>query len=136
MIPTGSSKSVVSSAVQSKPQQVAKRSGGKLQYKVRSGDSLWSISQAHGVNHDELAKWNGLNAKSSLKPGMKLVIWPKQGKSSNKSMVYQVRRGDSLSAIAARFQVAVMDVMRWNQLGKSDNLKPGQELTLFVKNSS
>lgn len=67
---------------------------------------------------------------------MKLVIWPKQGKSSNKSMVYQVRRGDSLSAIAARFQVAVMDVMRWNQLGKSDNLKPGQELTLFVKNSS
>ena len=51
-------------------------------------------------------------------------------------MVYQVRRGDSLSAIAARFQVAVMDVMRWNQLGKSDYLKPGQELTLFVKNSS
>ena len=29
-----------------------------------------------------------------------------------------------------------MDVMRWNQLGKSDYLKPGQELTLFVKNNS
>ena len=67
---------------------------------------------------------------------MKLVIWPKQGKSSNKSMVYQVRRGDSLSSIAARFQVAVNDVMRWNQLGKTDYLKPGQELTLFVKNNS
>ena len=103
---------------------------------MRAGDNLWSISQAHGVTHDELAKWNGLNAKSALKPGMKLVVWPKQGKSSNKSMVYQVRRGDSLSSIAARFQVAVMDVMRWNQLGKSDYLKPGQELTLFVKNNS
>jgi hypothetical protein len=33
-------------------------------------------------------------------------------------------------------QVAVNDVMRWNQLGKSDYLKPGQELTLFVKNNS
>lgn len=121
---------------QSKPQQLASRSGGKVNYQVRSGDNLWSISQAHGVTHADLAKWNGLNAKSALKPGMKLVVWPKQGKSSNKSMVYQVRRGDSLSSIAARFQVAVNDVMRWNQLGKSDYLKPGQELTLFVKNNS
>ncbi|HDZ8833492.1 LysM peptidoglycan-binding domain-containing protein [Aeromonas dhakensis] len=136
MIPTSGSKPVVSQNVQSKPQQLASRGSGKIQYKVRAGDNLWSISQAHGVTHDELAKWNGLNAKSALKPGMKLVVWPKQGKGGNKSMVYQVRRGDSLSSIAARFQVAVMDVMRWNQLGKSDYLKPGQELTLFVKNNS
>ena len=103
---------------------------------MRSGDNLWSISQAHGVSHEELAKWNGLNAKSALKPGMKLVVYPKQGKKSDKSMVYQVRRGDSISSIAARFQVAINDVMRWNQLDKGDYLKPGQELTLFVKNNS
>ena len=29
-----------------------------------------------------------------------------------------------------------MDVMRWNQPGKGDDLKPAQELTLFVKNNS
>ncbi len=67
---------------------------------------------------------------------MNLVVYPKQGKSSNKSVVYQVRRGDSLSSIAARFQVAINDVMRWNQLDKGDYLKPGQELTLFVNNNS
>lgn len=80
MIPTSGSKPVVSQSAQSKPQQLARRSAGKIQYKVRAGDNLWSISQAHGVTHDELAKWNGLNAKSALKPGMKLVVWPKQGK--------------------------------------------------------
>ena len=48
---------------QSKPQQLASRSGGKVNYQVRSGDNLWSISQAHGVTHADLAKWNGLNAK-------------------------------------------------------------------------
>ena len=133
VIPNGGTASQVT---RSKPQQLASRSGSKIQYQVRSGDNLWSISQAHGVTHADLAKWNGLSAKSALKPGMKLVVWPKQGKGSNKSMVYQVRRGDSLSSIAARFQVAVNDVMRWNQLGKSDYLKPGQELTLFVKNNS
>ena len=127
---------MVSQAAKSKPQQLASNSGNKIQYQVRSGDNLWSISQAHGVSHADLAKWNGLSAKSALKPGMKLVVWPKQGKGSNKSMVYQVRRGDSLSSIAARFQVGVNDVIRWNQLGKSDYLKPGQELTLFVKNNS
>ncbi|MGL4794722.1 MAG: LysM peptidoglycan-binding domain-containing protein, partial [Aeromonas jandaei] len=77
-----------------------------------------------------------LNAKSALKPGMQLVVYPKGGKQSGKSMVYQVRRGDSISSIAARFQVAINDVMRWNQLDKGDYLKPGQEITLFVKNNS
>ncbi|MFM4873256.1 LysM peptidoglycan-binding domain-containing protein [Aeromonas veronii] len=138
VIPThGQISSKPSSA--SKPQQLASRGNSqkaKVSYKVRSGDNLWSISQAHGVSHEELAKWNGLNAKSALKPGMKLVVYPKQGKKSDKSMVYQVRRGDSISSIAARFQVAINDVMRWNQLDKGDYLKPGQELTLFVKNNS
>ncbi|HEH9416604.1 TPA: LysM peptidoglycan-binding domain-containing protein [Aeromonas sobria] len=122
----------------SKPQQLANRgsSQNKINYKVRSGDNLWSISQTHGVSHSELAKWNGLNAKSALKPGMKLVVYTKPGKKSGKSMVYQVRRGDSVSSIAARFQVAINDVMRWNQLDKGEYLKPGQELTLFVKNNS
>ena len=69
-------------------------------------------------------------------PGVKLVVYPKQGKKNDKSKVYQVRRGDSISSIAARFQVAINDVMRWNQLDKGDYLKPGQELTLFVKNNS
>lgn len=139
VIPLGG-KAVVSSqpTVASKPQQLASRastSKNKVSYKVRSGDTLWSISKIHGVSHNELAKWNGLNAKSALKPGMNLVVYPKQGK-SNKSVVYQVRRGDSLSSIAARFQVAINDVMRWNQLDKGDYLKPGQELTLFVNNNS
>ena len=138
VIPThGQVSSKASSA--SKPQQLASRGSSqkaKVSYKVRSGDNLWSISQAHGVSHEELAKWNGLNAKSALKPGMKLVVYPKQGKKNDKSMVYQVRRGDSISSIAARFQVAINDVMRWNQLDKGDYLKPGQELTLFVKNNS
>lgn len=141
VIPSGGHTVSSKASATSKPQQLASRGSssqkkGKVSYKVRSGDNLWSISQAHGVSHAELAKWNGLNAKSALKPGMKLVVYLKQGKKSDKSMVYQVRHGDSLSSIAARFQVAVNDVMRWNQLDKTDYLKPGQELTLFVKNNS
>ena len=137
VIPT--SGHAVSSKASAAPQQLASRGSSqksKVSYKVRAGDNLWSISQAHGVSHEELAKWNGLNAKSALKPGMQLVVYPKGGKQNGKSMVYQVRRGDSISSIAARFQVAINDVMRCNQLDTGDYLKPGQEITMFVKNNS
>jgi membrane-bound lytic murein transglycosylase D len=45
-----------------------------------------------------------------------------------------VRKGDSLSSIAKRHGVNIKDVMRWNN--DTDNLKPGDQLTLFVKNSA
>ncbi|WP_117077496.1 LysM peptidoglycan-binding domain-containing protein, partial [Klebsiella pneumoniae] len=43
------------------------------------------------------------------------------------------RKGDSLSSIAKRHGVNIRDVMRWNS--DTGNLKPGDQLTLFVKNS-
>jgi LysM repeat protein len=42
-------------------------------YKVRSGDSLWSIAQAHGVSVDDLKRWNGLRG-SRLDAGQRLKI--------------------------------------------------------------
>jgi membrane-bound lytic murein transglycosylase D len=49
------------------------------------------------------------------------------------SITYRVRKGDSLSSIAKRHGVNIRDVMRWNS--DTGNLKPGDQLTLFVKNS-
>ncbi len=43
-------------------------------YTVRSGDSLWSISQKFpGVSVPDIKKWNGISS-SNLKPGTKLKI--------------------------------------------------------------
>ncbi len=47
-------------------------------------------------------------------------------------MTYQVRRGDTLSQIAARFNVSVQDLMSWNQIRQSRSLKAGQRLVLYV----
>ncbi|MDP0925201.1 LysM peptidoglycan-binding domain-containing protein, partial [Klebsiella pneumoniae] len=48
-------------------------------------------------------------------------------------ITYRVRKGDSLSSLAKRHGVNIRDVMRWNS--ETDNLRPGDQLTLFVKNS-
>lgn len=47
----------------------------EIDYTVKTGDSLWSISQLYDVPHSDLAKWNKLSASSILKPGSPLVLF-------------------------------------------------------------
>ena len=43
-------------------------------YVVRSGDTLWSISQRYSLSVDELRRLNGLSRRSTIKPGQRLVV--------------------------------------------------------------
>lgn len=122
------------------------RKGTKSIHLVRSGDSLWSISRRYGVHHKSLARWNGIAPGDTLRVGQQLAVWSVKGKSKKQiaSLVpqaappqtrstirYKVRRGDSLSRIAQRFNVSVADLRKWNRLtGKY--LQPGQRLKLYV----
>ena len=47
--------------------------GPTIVYRVRSGDSLWSISRRHGVSVGELRAWNGISG-NALRPGQRLLI--------------------------------------------------------------
>ncbi|GBF28494.1 membrane-bound lytic murein transglycosylase D [bacterium MnTg03] len=79
----------------------------------------------------------------TLRVGQKLVIWTKKaaevrtvsfidtGPGQNlQALRYTVRKGDSLSRIADRFNIRVSDIKRWNRLGKY--LQPGQKIKLYV----
>jgi len=46
----------------------------KRLYRVRSGDTLWSIAQSHSVTVDALCKHNGIAKNTLLKPGQELTI--------------------------------------------------------------
>jgi len=43
-------------------------------YRVRRGDSLWSISRRHGVTVRQLQEWNNLGRRSQIVPGQRLRI--------------------------------------------------------------
>jgi membrane-bound lytic murein transglycosylase D len=119
------------------------RKGNKQIYVVKSGDSLWTIARNYNVSYRKLAKWNGMAPGDLLKAGQKLVIWTNrtvsaefssldlQPSGSQSSLHYRVRRGDSLSRIAQRFNVSISDLKRWNTL-KGKYLQPGQRLKLYV----
>ncbi|TDX19309.1 transcriptional regulator [Buttiauxella sp. BIGb0552] len=108
--------------------------GGSKSYRVRSGDTLSSIASRLGVSAKDLQSWNGIRG-AHIKVGQTLSVKnDAQSLVKNDSITYKVRKGDSLSSIAKRHGVNIKDVLRWND--DTDDLKPGDQLTLFVSNNS
>jgi len=115
----------------------------RLDYTVRSGDTLWAIARSHDVGVKELARWNNMAPGDSLSIGQSLAIWAKGSQAASpasraddkmvRKVRYAVRNGDSLYAIADRFNVSVNDIKSWNQTVASNRyIQPGQRLTLYV----
>ncbi|MFV0348671.1 MAG: LysM peptidoglycan-binding domain-containing protein [Halodesulfovibrio sp.] len=140
MIPgSGSSSAVAWDMSRAKTRSIAQK---RSNYRVQTGDTLSAISRETGVSVQTLMEANGLTAKSVLKIGQKLyvpdnsfkktVASRKQAEEVKKSIVYSVRRGESLWSIARKFGVSHQDVMRWNQLDKQSQLHPGDQIKLFV----
>ncbi len=107
-------------------------------YRVRNGDSLWSISRRHGMTVAQLARLNGLSANAMLQPGQRLQVSGSRGQpetqqaTAARKVDYKVRNGDTLSGIARRFAVTVRQLQTWNNMGRSTMLRAGQLLTIHV----
>jgi len=108
--------------------------GREIEYRVKPGDTLWDISQAHQVSYRDLARWNDIDTDSPLRPGQTLTVYRSgEQRGISRTVTYQVRSGDSLSTIASKFNVKVTDLIRWNQLDRDRYLQPGQTLKVIVK---
>jgi membrane-bound lytic murein transglycosylase D len=107
-------------------------------YRVRRGDSLWTISRRHRVSLSRLMRRNGLSRKSVLRPGQKLVIPGRRSAAAHamtpttgpRPGVHVVRFGDSLWTISRRYRISTDDLARWNRIDKNAILHPGQTLRL------
>ena len=122
-----------------KPVALARNNSSVSSYKVRKGDTLSVIAQRMHVSVSTLRKSNKLS-KNTIKVGQILKV---NGSSNlrlaknNDSIIYKVRKGDSLSSIAKRHGVNIKDVLRWNNvISNVKHLQPGDKLTLFVKNNT
>ncbi len=114
----------------------------RIDYRVSRGDTLWRIARHHDVTVNALAKWNDLSPGKPLQVGQTLAIWRQGGdsgasESARQEMIrkvrYSVRNGDSLYAIADRFNVSVTQIRDWNHtVERRRYLRPGDQLTLYV----
>lgn len=138
----------MSAPQRAKTTQNVARGNQRVEHTVRSGDTLWDIARKHRVSVSQLASWNGIAPRDTLRLGQKLVIWQQAPAATadagdllngahpmnnvTQRISYTVRKGDSLSRISQRFNVRVAELRSWNSLDPDTYLQPGQRLTLYV----
>ena len=112
-----------------------------FQYHIVSrGETLSHLSQRYGVSISAISDTNQLNNQHMVHIGQSLII-PLSGipvpetsvarvsPPAQAPDVYQIRRGDTLSEIAANFGLAVNDIKSWNDMS-SNLLIAGDTLRL------
>ncbi len=113
------------------------RAGGLLEpgtgrYRIASGDTLGGIARRFGTTVSNLLSWNGLTS-TRIRAGRYLIVMPEgvgaaaASAGSAPGGRYTVRRGDSLSAIGARFGASVAQLKAWNGM-RGTTIRVGQTL--------
>ncbi len=92
---------------------------GPTSYTVKSGDTLWKISNAYSITVSDLKLINGLTT-DALTVGQMLKLSPD-------THTYTVQPGDSLWYVSNKFGVAIADLKALNSL-ISDSIVVGQVL--------
>lgn len=124
LVPISKAKSFRLALAQTDPDQLVTRNW----YRVRRGDTLTGIAQAHSLSVAALRRANGISG-SRIIVGQRLAI-PRPGAPVEvPTQPYVVQPGDSLWQIAHRHGITVAALRRVNQLS-SDLLSPGQTLEL------
>ena len=95
-------------------------------YIVQRGDTLWSISRKFGVSVDDIKNANNLT-NEILTIGSTIIV--PTGTNTNNIIVYKVKRGDSLWALAREYNTTIDDIKKLNNL-TSNILTIGSELQI------
>ncbi|MBZ0267446.1 LysM peptidoglycan-binding domain-containing protein [bacterium] len=115
-------------------------------HKVHRGETLSHIADRYRTTVSAIAQANRLRSTHFLSIGQELLIpqgrrsganppaWASSGGSSGSNTVtYRVRKGDTLSEIAERYNVSATGIRRANRIGKY--IYPGQKLKITTRGS-
>ena len=108
-------------------------------YVVQQGDNLSTIAKKYNVSIDDLKQWNDLSDNTiQLESKLKIadIINDTKEESTPKTEIknveYVVQRGDNLSSIAKKNNVAVSDLKTWNDLS-DDAIQLGDKIIVAKK---
>lgn len=130
---------------------------GGIYHTVRSGETLYSIAQQYGRSYLDVASWNGIAAPYYLRVGQSLLVSPAVGgavatgggitttpaptypttpapasAAPAGAQYYTVQPGDTLYAIARRYQLDFRQIASWNSMDPNQPLSVGQPLLIYT----
>jgi peptidoglycan lytic transglycosylase D len=102
-------------------------------YTVKSGDNLSDIAEKFDVTVKEIKDWNDLDG-DTIYEGQVLKLYSEKTtkketkkETKQKTTYHTVKKGETLSGIADKYEVTVADLKKWNKL-KGDTIEIGQKL--------
>ncbi|MFH1467703.1 MAG: LysM peptidoglycan-binding domain-containing protein [Pseudomonadota bacterium] len=115
---------------------------------VKKGESLGSIAKRYGVSTTAIVKMNKIANPNRIYVGTELVIptpgapipsstedrdtpaspAPSARAPAGQPVWHNVKRGETLDAIAAHYHVSVADLIAWNGIAQPDRIQAGQRL--------
>lgn len=95
-------------------------------YTVERGDTLYSIANKSKLSVNELAEINSISVNRALMIGQSIQI----PAGTNTPSIYIVQSGDSLNAVAGKYNLSVNQIATLNGLSASAGLFVGQKLKL------
>jgi LysM repeat protein len=118
---------------------------GKIVHTVQAYQTLSTIAKAYSIKIDRILALNGIQLDQPLRIGQKLLINPgnktpsptlraieKLTPDSEGRYYHIVKSGETLSRIAALYEVSLDALMAWNGLNESSILYPEQKLFLQI----
>jgi LysM repeat protein len=99
-------------------------------YVVSWGDTLSSIARRYGTTVSAIAQANQLSNPNWIYVGQRLAIPGTTSPAPTTSGLYVVRRGDTLSVIAARYGTTVQRLVQMNGLTNPNLIIVGQRLAV------
>jgi len=106
----------------------------KVEHRVKKGENLSTIASKYRVLISDLMTINNLK-NDRLSIGQRLKIPVKGGIYSNypEKISYTVKKGDTLGAIAEKYNTRASEIRKWNKMNPNNHLiSIGQKLVLFV----
>ena len=107
-----------------------------IAYVVERGDSLSVIARRFNTSVTRLASLNQLQSRNRIQIGQRLLLPQDNSQQTSVAAVvaeegsYTVRRGDTVSLIAARYGVTEQALLGVNGIQDPHRIYPGQQLTM------
>lgn len=109
------------------PHMTFAESSGYTLYTVRRGDTLWGISRKFGTSINSIVALNGIENPNLIYAGEVFKI---PSARSEQTVIYTVKRGDTLWGISRKFGTTVENLVKLNSVKNPNLIYVGEKLII------